>query len=85
MLSDGLHLDGSTLEMTKKKLQKLPRKEPRPRKAPTPALKRELTAWDAEFMDCEGEAYVEFKSLDEFKSYMQALGESFEIDPEGMH
>lgn len=73
--------------MKKEKLhKKTPRKDQAPRKVhPSKALGRELTAWDAEYTDCDGESYIEFRSLDEFRSYMSALGESLEIDPEGLH
>lgn len=79
-----------------KKKSKTPRKEQRPRTAPTQKKKGYAEAecedwtrgvpdspqwWDAK----DDVEYITFNSVKEFQDYVRAIGESLEIDPEGIH
>lgn len=78
-----------------KKITKKPRKDQRPRTAPTQkkgyaeaecedfsrGIPDNPQWWDAK----DGVEYITFNSAKEFQDWMRAIGESLEIDPEGIH
>lgn len=98
LLSDDLRLDGNPLKSQKpKKSKKTPRKDKRPGKA-TPNRKSyaeaECEDWMRPIPDYEQPKwwdqndqveYVEFNTVKEFQDYLAAIGESLEMDPEGIH